>query len=155
MANITDIIEEYIKARLGRSSGGAIIFRRGELAEKFSCVPSQINYVLSTRFSSSRGYIVETRRGGGGFIRIIRIPLEESEELLDIVYEKIGDQIEMNEAIGLIRYLFEEDIISRREAHLMETVIEVAAPDHSHPEARRNRAVILKSMLMVLLRHKK
>lgn len=98
---------------------------------------------------------METRRGGGGFIRIIRIPLEESEELLDIVYEKIGDQIGINEAIGLIRYLFEEDIISRREAHLMETVIEVAAPDHSHPEARRNRAVILKSMLMVLLRHKK
>ncbi|MBU7007501.1 CtsR family transcriptional regulator [Phosphitispora fastidiosa] len=155
MANITDIIEEYIKARIGRSNSGVIIFRRGELAEKFSCVPSQINYVLSTRFSSSRGYIVETRRGGGGFIRIIRIPLEDSEELLDIVYEKIGDQIGMNEAIGLIRYLFEEDIISRREAHLMETVIEVAAPDHGHPEARRNRAVILKSMLMVLLRHKK
>ncbi|WP_418791384.1 CtsR family transcriptional regulator [Phosphitispora sp. TUW77] len=155
MANITDIIEEYIKAKIGLSNSGAIIFRRSELAEKFSCVPSQINYVLSTRFPLSRGYVVETRRGGGGFIRIIRVPLEESEELLDIVYEKIGTQISTDEAIGLIHYLFEENIISRREVYLMETVIEVAVPEQRDPEARRHRAVLLKSMLMVLLRHKK
>ena len=155
MANIADIIEEYIKARINTSNGGVIIFRRSEMAERFSCVPSQINYVLSTRFSSNRGYIVETRRGGGGFVRIIRVPLEKSEELLDIIYEKIGIHIPFIEAIALIRYLYDEELISKREAHLMETVIEVGAPDNGHPEAKKNRAVLLKSMLMVLLRHVK
>lgn len=152
MANIADIIEEYIKARLNQSNGGIVLFRRSELAEKFSCVPSQINYVLSTRFSTNRGYIVETRRGGGGFVRIIRIPLEESEDILDIIYEKVQDVIPRREAINIIRYLFEEELITKREAHLMEMVLDVTVPEDNH-EMNRSRAVILKSMLMVLLRH--
>jgi len=84
MPNIADIIEEYIKARLNQSNGGIIMVRRNELAEKFRCVPSQINYVLSTRFSFNRGYIIETRRGGGGFVRIMKLPMEESRDILDI-----------------------------------------------------------------------
>ena len=155
MANIADIIEEYIKTMIGRSNGGAVRFRRSELAEKFQCVPSQINYVLSTRFSSNQGYIVETRRGGGGFVRIIRLALEDSEDLLDIIYERIGVQISTTEAVHLIRYLFAEELVTGREAHLMQTVIEVTVPEDGHPETEKNRAIILKSMLMVLLRHKK
>ncbi len=154
MPNIADVIEEYIKARLGRSSGGVIIFRRNELAERFRCVPSQINYVLSTRFTSSRGYIIETRRGGGGFIRVIRVSLAEAEDLFDIMKRKIGDQLSFPDALDLVRYLYEEDLITKREAHMIENVLEIAAPDQN-PEADQLRAAILKAVLVILLRHEK
>lgn len=155
MRNITDIIEEYIKVRLNSSNGGILLLRRNELAEKFQCVPSQINYVLSTRFSVNRGYIIETRRGGGGFVRIIRIPLEQSEDLVDIIYDKIGKQISFNEAINFIRYLKDEEIITKREERLMEGVIEVAVPDDESREMAEKRSLILKTMLIVLLRYEK
>ncbi len=155
MPNIADIIEEYIKARLNQNGGGIVIFRRNELAEKFRCVPSQINYVLSTRFSFNQGYIVETRRGGGGFVRIIRVPLEDGEDLLDIIYEKIGERVTVTEAMHVIRYLFEEDLITKREAHLMQTVIEVTASNQRDPEMEEERARLLKAMMIILLRHEK
>lgn len=155
MPNIADIIEEYIKARLNQSRGGTVVFRRNELAEKFRCVPSQINYVLSTRFSFNRGYIIETRRGGGGFVRVVKVPLEDSADIMNIIYDKIGDRIGHNPAINLIRYLFDEDLITKREALLMETVLELAAPDNRPEEVDQIRARLLKSMLMVLVRHGK
>ncbi|MHB9093895.1 MAG: CtsR family transcriptional regulator [Eubacteriales bacterium] len=155
MPNIADIIEEYIKARLNQSNGGIVILRRNELAEKFRCVPSQINYVLSTRFSFNRGYIIETRRGGGGFVRVIRVPLEESEDLLDILYDKIGDRITISESVNLIRYLYEEDLVTKREAHMMENVVEVTASNSPVEDNGKLRVTVLKAMLMALLRHEK
>ncbi len=155
MPNIADIIEEYIKARLNQSNGGIVILRRNELAEKFRCVPSQINYVLSTRFSFNRGYIIETRRGGGGFVRVIRVPLEESEDLLDILYDKIGDRITLSESVNLIRYLYEEDLVTKREAHMMENVVEVTASNSPVEDNGKLRVTVLKAMLMALLRHEK
>lgn len=155
MPNISDIIEDYIKARLNQSTGGIVILRRNELAEKFRCVPSQINYVLSTRFSFNSGYIIETRRGGGGFIRVIRVPLEASEDLLDIVYDKVRDRVSSSEAINLIRYLHEEDLISKREAQMMQNVVEVVEEGSYNQESGIRRAVVLKAMLIALLRHER
>lgn len=155
MPNIADIIEEYIKARLNQSTGGIVILRRNELAEKFRCVPSQINYVLSTRFSFNRGYIIETRRGGGGFIRIIRVPLEESEDILDIVYERIKDRVSLAEAVSLIRYLYEEDLVSKREAQMMQNVVEIIEGGSQTQESGKKRAAVLKAMLIALLRHER
>ena len=155
MPNIADIIEQYIKARLSQSGGGTLVIRRNELAEKFRCVPSQINYVLSTRFSFNRGYIIETRRGGGGFVRIVRIPLEDSGDLLDILYDRIGETISLNEAMNLIHYLHDEDLVTKREELLMENVLEITAPHNVAPDMDKRRALILKSMLMVLVRHAK
>ncbi|MDT3699907.1 MAG: CtsR family transcriptional regulator [Thermincola sp.] len=153
MPNITDIIEDYIKARLNQSTGGIVILRRNELAEKFRCVPSQINYVLSTRFSFNRGYIIETRRGGGGFIRVIRVPLEDSEDILDIVYDRIGEQVSLREAVSLISYLYEEDLISKREAQMMQNVVEIIEEGDQTHETGSKRAAVLKAMLIALLRH--
>lgn len=155
MPNIADIIEEYIKARLNQSTGGIVILRRNELAEKFRCVPSQINYVLSTRFSFNRGYIIETRRGGGGFVRIIRVPLEESEDILDIVYERIKDWVSLAEAVSLIRYLYEEDLVSKREAQMMQNVVEIIEGGSQTQESGKKRAAVLKAMLIALLRHER
>jgi transcriptional regulator CtsR len=155
MANIADIIEEYIKAGLSQSNGGIIVFCRRELAERFQCVPSQINYVLSTRFSVERGYIIETRRGGGGFIRIVRVSLDKNENLFDLILDKIGARISFSEAVNIIRYLYEEDMITQREAYLMQAVMELTAPANLVEDKATQRAVVLKSMLMVLLRHQK
>lgn len=154
MPSIVDIIEDYIKARLNQSTGGIIVLRRSELAEKFQCVPSQINYVLSTRFTSHRGYIIETRRGGGGFVRIIKIPLQKAENLIDVIYEKVGEKISTKEAINMIRYLAEEEVVTKREGYIMENALEAAVPNDTD-EDDQNRALILKSMIMVILRHQK
>ena len=73
MASLTDHIEDYLKRMLAISTRNFVEIQRVELARKFACVPSQVNYVLNSRFSPARGYLVESRRGGGGYIRIYRI----------------------------------------------------------------------------------
>ena len=73
MPNLADYIEDHIKKLLSLSKSNCIELQRKELALKFNCVPSQINYVLATRFTPSRGYLVESRRGGGGYVRIVRL----------------------------------------------------------------------------------
>lgn len=78
MASLADLIESYIKQQLRSSENQAIAISRAQLAELFSCVPSQINYVLTTRFTLERGYMIESRRGGGGYIRIVRVNQESA-----------------------------------------------------------------------------
>ena len=73
MPNISDIIEQYLKQVLELSEREIVEIRRSEIADKFQCVPSQINYVINTRFTVERGYLVESKRGGGGFIRIAKV----------------------------------------------------------------------------------
>ena len=70
MRNVSDIIEQYLKHILQESPEGAVEIQRNDLADQFQCVPSQINYVISTRFTLEKGYFVESKRGGGGYIRI-------------------------------------------------------------------------------------
>lgn len=79
MANLADKIERYLKEHLSRTE--ILEVRRAMLAALFDCAPSQINYVLTTRFTPERGYLVESRRGGGGYIRIIRLNIKNLEDL--------------------------------------------------------------------------
>ena len=81
MSNIADMIESYILRQLASRQDGQVELRRTEIADKISCAPSQISYVLSTRFTQDRGFVVESRRGLGGFIRIVQVPLR------DLVYQ--------------------------------------------------------------------
>ena len=81
MKNMADAIESFIVGQLLAASKNTVLVQRNELADRLSCAPSQISYVLSTRFTPEKGYLVESRRGGGGFIRIVRIlPVEEQQE---------------------------------------------------------------------------
>lgn len=81
MKNMADAIESFIVGQLLAASQNTVLVQRNELADRLSCAPSQISYVLSTRFTPEKGYLVESRRGSGGFIRIVRIlPVEEQEE---------------------------------------------------------------------------
>ena len=80
MGTLADEIERYIKKILEASHDGIVELQRNELALQFSCVPSQINYVLSTRFTTEQGYIVESRRGGGGYVRIVKAYVADDSE---------------------------------------------------------------------------
>ena len=89
--NTSDSIEEYIKTLLAQA--GIAELKRSEIADVFQVVPSQINYVIKTRFTESRGYIVESKRGGGGYIRIGRIEFSNHHELLCDLLHSVGEQI--------------------------------------------------------------
>ena len=91
MANISDIIEQFILKSLG--DDGVIEISRNDLASFFSCVPSQINYVLETRFTMDRGFIKESRRGGGGYIRISKVPINEDTYVNSLIMESIGEEL--------------------------------------------------------------
>jgi len=123
MPNLTDYIEEYLKRMLALSTEKYIEIKRRELAGKFSCVPSQINYVLERRFSLERGYLVESRRGGGGCIRIYRINPELMEawrELINIKEEKKFESLKVKQ---LLARMIEEKVISKREYCVLEVII--------------------------------
>lgn len=152
MPNLCDYIEEYLIEQIRRSRTGIVEIQRNDLAERFRCVPSQINYVLETRFSTERGFMVESRRGGGGFIRIIRLNLDSSDQLYQLIHERIGNAISQDEATGYILHLSEQGFISAREAALMQAalgrdVLAVELPLRDHL-----RAKVLKAMLLALLR---
>ncbi len=123
MPNLTDCIEEYLKKLLALSSERYIEIQRRELARKFSCVPSQINYVIERRFSLERGYLVESRRGGGGWIRIYRIEPGQARPWREVISSLNGHEFEPGRVRQLLKRMCDEKIISMREARLLETLI--------------------------------
>lgn len=118
MRLLSDTIEEFIKA-LMEDENREIELRRNELADHFQCAPSQINYVLATRFTPDHGYVIESRRGGGGYIRIVRLAATSREELLQTLYQRIGTSISATDATKIIEHLLSESIVTRDEAQLM------------------------------------
>jgi transcriptional regulator of stress and heat shock response len=151
MRNISDLIEGYLKQILHSSSDGAVEIQRSELAEKFSCVPSQINYVISTRFTLEKGYYVESKRGGGGYIRIQQVDLPSLEAVQRHIAQTVGDQIDQNTAEGLIYQLQEARFITAREAHLLRAGVSRETLVLVLPLRDQIRAKLLKAMLIALL----
>jgi len=144
---VSDIIAGFIDEILS-DTGGIAELQRAELASRFNCVPSQINYVISTRFSPEHGYIVESRRGGGGYIRIKRIVMD-SELLLMHTVNAIGDRVDANTASALVANLRQNNAISNEEASLIMSAIGNNALRPARPiERDALRASILKQMLM-------
>lgn len=118
MRLLSDSIEEFIKTLL-EDENREIELRRNELAEHFGCAPSQINYVLATRFTPDHGYVIESRRGGGGYIRIVRMASTSREELLQSLYQRIGTSISASDAARIVEHLKIERIVTPDEASLM------------------------------------
>ena len=144
---ISDIIAGFIDEML-RDMGGTAELQRSELASRFNCVPSQINYVISTRFSPEHGYVVESRRGGGGYIRIKRIAMD-SEILLMHTVNAIGERIDTGTASALLANLRHSDAIKDEEIKLIMSAIGTNALRPARPIDRDAlRASILKQMLM-------
>jgi len=144
---VSDIIAGFIDEMLNEMDGTAEL-QRAELANRFNCVPSQINYVISTRFSPEHGYIVESRRGGGGYIRIKRIAME-SELLIMHTINAIGERVDTNTAAALVTNLQQNKAISKEEGRLIMSAIGNNALRPARPNERDTiRASILKQMLM-------
>lgn len=152
MNNISDLIENYLKQLLAESSNEFVEVQRSDLAMRFSCVPSQINYVLTTRFSAGHGYFVESRRGSGGYIRIVKIPLDQSADLILNLCDIIGDSISQADADGVIGRLLEEKFISLREARVMAAAVDGNILRLSMPVRDKLRALLLKAMITTILR---
>jgi len=145
---VSDIIAGFIDEMLGEMGGSAEL-QRAELANRFNCVPSQINYVISTRFSPEHGYIVESRRGGGGYIRITRVAMEPRMLGMHTV-NAIGDSIDLGTAGALTANLVQGGVISSVEARLMMSAVGNNALRPAQPHERDFlRASILKQMLVV------
>lgn len=152
MSNLADRIEEYLKKILEEADEGFVILQRGVLAGEFSCAPSQINYVLGTRFTVERGYLVESRRGGGGYLRIIRLGWNHEGQFQNIIRQLIGNQLTYERALGLLSRLLEEEVISRREAAIIRTVVHPESLDNDVINSDLLRAHIMKRILTTLSR---
>lgn len=151
MRNISDLIEQHLKYMLQGSTDGAVELQRNDLADRFSCVPSQINYVISTRFTLEKGYFVESKRGGGGYIRIQRVELPTLTVIQGHIVDKIGEQVDQSTAEGLIYQLEEAQFISKREASLLRAAVNRDSLMVKLPLRDEIRARLLKSMLITLL----
>lgn len=152
MGNLADRIEIYLKRILEQSTEGYVILQRGVLAEEFSCAPSQINYVLDTRFSVDRGYLVESRRGGGGYLRIVRLGFNNDGDFQNIMRQLIGSQLTENRAVNVLQRLVEDDIITRREEEIIRTVLHRETLGPENPTVNGLRAHMMKRILLTLSR---
>ena len=150
MSNLSNIIEGFIKELMDANNNEAIEIQRNILAQQFDCSPSQINYVLTTRFTNDRGYVVESRRGGGGYIRILRVRSSMEDELKGILNETIGESITLNKAIDLIDVFMERDIITEGEKIIMQSVLsDRVLSIVAYEDRNKLRADLLKEMILV------
>lgn len=152
VAKLSDLIESFIK-QLISDTDGTVEIQRNELANQFNCVPSQINYVISTRFTTERGYYVESRRGGGGHISIRRVCIEPNgKNYLMHIINSMGDNISQHSATVFINNFIDYNVISDRDGLLLKAATSDKALSFVPTEHRgKIRASILKNMLVSLL----
>lgn len=151
MRNISDVIEDYLKRILEESKKGYIEIQRNELADKFQCVPSQINYVINTRFTVEKGYVVESKRGGGGYIRIRKVKVVDEQRFLERLINLIDQDISQSSAENIIDRLLELELVTDRESRLMKAVIQRRVLPFEVGVRDRLRANLLKAMILSLM----
>ena len=150
---LSDSIEMFIKTLLNQDET-EVELKRNELAEYFGCAPSQINYVLATRFTLDDGYVIESRRGGGGYIRIVRVVETGPQRLMYLINERIGATISEEESARLIGQLTEQKVITREEGEIMRAAVSAQALSIPIPDQMKDalRARSLKTMLTAVAR---
>lgn len=147
---LTDHIARLIEEML-EEGGGSTEVRRNDLAARVGCVPSQINYVITSRFTPERGYTIESRRGGGGYIRIVRVPMTKNEYLMH-VFHAVGDVLTENEGRAFLANLFEYGALTDREARLCSQMMAQGAIEKCPADSRDAlRADMMRHMLMLLM----
>ena len=153
--NLSSGIEKYILELFDGNdgehlddSGDSISLRRKDLAEMFGCVPSQINYVLRSRFSPERGYLIESRRGEYGYIKILRICCNGPQDKANHINEIVGDEISVRNACRLLEALNGRGLISHRERLLIEIALK---NQNEHSRHGAGTADLLKKMLVALI----
>ena len=149
---ISDEITAYILHMLETADSGEAELRRNELAEELGCVPSQINYVLTSRFTPEQGYVVESRRGGGGYIRIRRVKLGRGTTLLMHTVNSIGNALDPSTARVILENLAYQQAVSAEAARLIAAAVSDQSL-HGVPAGQRDRlrASLFKQMLTTLI----
>ncbi len=151
--NKADVIEDYIRKRLAQNADNQIELKRTALADEISCAPSQISYVLSTRFTTERGFAVESRRGLGGYIRITVVPAEidQKQMIYRNMLEEIDSTTPFNAIKSMIDFLLQNGLITRREAEL---VVQMSANLYKSEESNKleasERAKLIRSIFLTL-----
>ena len=145
---MSDIIANFINEILNETDEGQAIIQRNDLANQFNCVPSQINYVISTRFTPDHGYYVESQRGGGGDIKITKAKITKSDYLMHLI-TSLGDKVTQKEIEIFVKNIYENEIISMREAKLILSATNDKALNNENKDTIR--ASIFKNMLINLV----
>jgi transcriptional regulator CtsR len=152
MGNLADKIEQHLKNMLGEATEGFVILQRCTLADTFSCAPSQINYVLTTRFTIDKGYMVESRRGGGGYVRIIRLSLDTEGKFQQLMSDLIGEELSQERCRSLVERLLEDDVFTLRESIIIKSIMSGRLLREHSGNPDRLRAEIFKEVLANICR---
>lgn len=150
--SLTDKIEQYIKSLFIKNNKAYIEISRQDLAQQFSCVPSQINYVLNTRFTFEQGYIIESRRGGGGYLKVVKLPSQGRGDIKAIL-KQVGDKLSQNEAKQYVLRFLEAEFITKREAQIILAAIHRDSLAVDLPARDYIRANVFKAILLVIARN--
>ena len=147
---ISDYIASIIEEMLSEG-GGITEVRRNDLASRIGCVPSQINYVITSRFTPERGYIIESRRGGGGYIRIVKAQMTKNEYLMHF-FHAISDGLDEKNAAVFILNLYDRGVITEKEAAIIKASLCGSSLDRIAPSERNSvRADIMRHIIMTLM----
>jgi transcriptional regulator CtsR len=152
MSTLASRIERYIKDMMDAAEKNYLELKRKDLAEVFSCVPSQINYVLETRFRDEQGYHVVYRRGAGGCFQIIRLDVADKKEMRDLIAAVSEMEMDFKKAEGFLGRLLEEDVIDKNEYMLIMSMIKHESLAAAAEMEDRVRAAMMKNVLITLLR---
>ena len=152
MPNVSDIIESFILSSMGNSND--INLSRNELADFFKCAPSQINYVLTTRFNLNRGYIIQSQRGGGGYIKVVKLKDFDNHYLYKVIEENLNKEISYKDALYLLEDLVSKEFLTTEQANLISYAIDDKALANPFKLEGNLRSNILKSFLINIKRGK-
>lgn len=152
MPNVSDIIESFILTSMGNDTD--INLSRNELADFFKCAPSQINYVLTTRFNLNRGYIIQSQRGGGGFIKLVKLKDFDNHYLYKVIEENLSKEISYKDAMYLLEDLVGKDFLTKEQATLISYAITDKALSNPFKLEGSMRCNILKNFLINIKRGK-
>lgn len=154
MAKKSEEIEDFLKDMLKQTENNMIEIQRNILAQQFDCAPSQITYVLTTRFKDNKGYIVESRRGGGGSIKIYELKMKSDKQIDDLISRSIGNSVTKFKAYDILNHLFNKKILTERESQIIKRTISDRALSLI-PSENKNpvRAKILKESLLAVVKY--
>ena len=146
---ISDLIASFLQESLDEAENGVLEVQRNDLAKRFNCVPSQINYVMSTRFSPERGYIVESRRGGNGYIRITRVRVDRQTLLMHVI-NSLGEEMDLPSARAILSNLVQSGVLEESLGrYLLAAVGDKALSAVPRENRNRVRADILRQVLIL------
>lgn len=140
---MSDIIANMIEEML-REGGGELELKRNDLAGRIGCVPSQINYVITSRFTPERGYMIESRRGGGGYVRITKVQMTRDQYLMHL-FHSIGRELDTRSARVFVNSMLEKEVITLREANIIRGVFNISMDDEV-------RADMMRQIILALLK---